>query len=279
MTELGGPCYFIDWPAAMLRFTGGDRATFLHNLCTADIKAMKVGEAREAFFTNVKGHVLAHALIYCLNDSLDVLVFQQDASELASHVDRYLIREDVQINAESLRPVLLVGQTNNDPAPRWLRFPLVTGFAWIDPTGEVQPAETLGYAVGDHSQFTAVRVASGWPLADVDFAEGTLPQELSRDAAAISFTKGCYLGQETVARLDALGRVNKQLVRVRRQGAGELTKDMPLIDGEKTVGTLTSVAKLGETYAALAMVRRGSNASGARLQTSAGDVVVEAVAN
>jgi hypothetical protein len=68
--------------------------------------------------------------------------------------------------------------------------------------------------------------------------EKALPQELGRDARAISFTKGCYLGQETVARLDALGHVNRRLVAVAVDGALPPASDV-LADGT-SMGTLTS---------------------------------------
>src|SRR4029453_1620592 len=56
------------------------------------------------------------------------------------------------------------------------------------------------------------RIEAGFPLFGRDITDDNLPQEVGRDAKAISFTKGCYLGQETVARIDALGHVNRSLV-------------------------------------------------------------------
>lgn len=277
MPQSDHPLLFTDWPAAMLRLAGDDRATFLHNLCTADINAMHSGDIREAFITNVKGHVLAHAMVYCRDESLDLLVLQRDTGELATHFDRYIIREDVQIETDIRQPVLTLGAAGDIAPATALRFPIVQ-HAWIDPPAANATDESPAGAEGSEAQLAAARVASGWPLAGVDFAEGTLPQELSRDAVAISFTKGCYLGQETVARLDALGRVNKQLVRLRADAHAPLEVDMPVCDGENQVGVLTTVATLGDSAAGLALIRRGSNAPGTRLQTAAGQVVVETIA-
>jgi folate-binding protein YgfZ len=99
----------------------------------------------------------------------------------------------------------------------------------------------------------------------VDFDGSNLPQEVGRDAQAISFRKGCYLGQETVARIDALGHVNKRLCTVRlvaEAGAGD-----ELFVGDKSVGRVTSASYSPQldTWLALAMVRRGHNEPGARL--------------
>ena len=83
----------------------------------------------------------------------------------------------------------------------------------------------------------AVRIEEGRPEA-VDIPEKTLPQELGRDARAISFTKGCYLGQETVARIDALGHVNRRLVAVAVDGP--VAVGAALRSAGETVGTITS---------------------------------------
>src|SRR5437764_9919773 len=64
----------------------------------------------------------------------------------------------------------------------------------------------------------SARLEAGFPLFGLDITDDNLPQEVARDAKAISFTKGCYLGQETVARIDALGHVNRLLVRLRVDG-------------------------------------------------------------
>jgi tRNA-modifying protein YgfZ len=68
-----------------------------------------------------------------------------------------------------------------------------------------------------HEALEIVRIEAALPQFGTDISDANLPQEVNRDAAAISFTKGCYLGQETVARLDALGHVNRLLVPVRWQ--------------------------------------------------------------
>ena len=78
-------------------------------------------------------------------------------------------------------------------------------------------------------RFDAARIEAGMPLFGVDFDDSNLPQEVGRDAEAISFTKGCYLGQETVARIDALGHVNQRIVGVRFSGT-----EVPAVGTELT---------------------------------------------
>jgi len=92
------------------------------------------------------------------------------------------------------------------------------------------------------SDFHTARVLAGFPWFGIDIDVSNLPQEADRDSLTLSFTKGCYLGQETVARLDALGQVQKMLVRWKIDGLVP-PPETRLMDGEKLVGRLSSVAE------------------------------------
>jgi hypothetical protein len=99
-----------------------------------------------------------------------------------------------------------------------------------------------------------------------------LPQEVNRDAHAISFTKGCYLGQETDARIDALGHVNRKLVLLRWQGPEPLQPGQDLKLEGQVVGRVTSAAwspRCGGSLA-LAYLRRGLDRPGTRFETEDG---------
>lgn len=258
---------FTDWPATTLLVRGDDRVSLLHNMCTADVRSMAVGEVREAFFTNVKGHVLAHALLACRDDAIAAILFQPEAESLVAQLSRYIIREDVDLTIAD-RPPLLAVATEPPGAGDWFAMPVLTSPAWI--CVDDQRVESH-FAAGDHEMFNHLRVGSAWPLQGIDFADGTLPQELNRDATAISFNKGCYLGQETIARLDALGHVNKQIVLVE----GDAAKVGGVLHHQdKEVGAITSAASCEQRQLGIAMVRRGSNATGTLLDCNGGQVVV-----
>jgi hypothetical protein len=127
--------------------------------------------------------------------------------------------------------------------------------------------------------FAAVRIEAGLPLFGVDFNADNLPQEVGRDAVAISFTKGCYLGQETVARIDALGHVNRQLAGVRFSGEAAPAAETKLTHAGAEVGQVTSASYSPQLKAplALAMLRRGHNSPGAQLDSPAGAAEVVAL--
>ena len=121
-----------------------------------------------------------------------------------------------------------------------------------------------------------VRIEDELPLLGVDFDSSNLPQEVNRDHAAISFTKGCYLGQETVARIDALGHVNQKLVGLKFAGEQVPAVGLELMSDDKVVGRVTSSCWSPAENAPLAIgwVRRGSNDEGAQLQSECGEATV-----
>ena len=130
----------------------------------------------------------------------------------------------------------------------------------------------------DVSQFHALRVKAGFPWYGIDLDDKNLPQELDRDAMAISFTKGCYLGQETVARLDALGQVQKKLVLWQVNSAKCPPVDTQLTVGENVVGRLTSVTDgdRPDQWLALGYARRTHFETGSTAQWKGeGDAVVQ----
>jgi folate-binding protein YgfZ len=131
--------------------------------------------------------------------------------------------------------------------------------------------------------FEIARIEAGIPFYGLDISDKNLPQEVNRDAQAISFTKGCYLGQETVARIDALGHVNRVLVGVRfagtvppPTGTEVFPADGQGSEGKSTIGAVTSAAyshRLGAPLA-LAYVRRGHNQTGTQLGSPIGPAQV-----
>jgi folate-binding protein YgfZ len=124
-----------------------------------------------------------------------------------------------------------------------------------------------------------VRIEAGVPLYGADITEDNLPQEVNRNDQAISFTKGCYLGQETVARIDALGHVNRTLVGLKFTRGAAPDPGCELTAGETAVGRVTSVAfspRLGAAVA-LGYVRQGHNQPGARLASVCGEAEVVAL--
>lgn len=135
----------------------------------------------------------------------------------------------------------------------------------------VDELQTAGAQQLAESVFHQLRVPHRFPWFGTDLDDRNLPQEADRDALAISFTKGCYLGQETVARLDALGQVQKKLVLWRISSNQPPATGTELSHDGRVVGRLTSVVAdpAGDGYLALGFARRSHFEAGAEAQTAA----------
>jgi tRNA-modifying protein YgfZ len=264
--------------------TGGDRQTFLHNFCTNDIKRLQPGESCEAFFTNVKGKIVGHGLVANRPEEITIVGPPGQSPRLIEHLDRYVIREDVQLRGTTAEQCSILICAENSgairPAYNWpLLGSIPCKLAMVDHSSRTAFKDELtnrGFISCSLDAFNVLRIEAGTPLFGVDFDESNLPQEVGRDRQAISFTKGCYLGQETVARIDALGHVNQRLVGVRFAADGVPDAGTELSRGGATAGRVTSAVfspKLGAPLA-LAMVRREHQAVGSRLQSDYGECEV-----
>lgn len=231
-----------------LTLRGRDRATFLHNFCTNDIVRTPVGGGCEAFLTTAQAKILAwfHAFV-----EADAIYLDADPGRgpvMVQHLARYQISDDVTFEdltgqvavwhicgpaaAERLSSLLNMPSlpsrehehTLAQVAGQLIRVRRLSrlGLAGWDivcdpPTARHLVGEALktkvsplGYAAAE-----VLRVEAGWPVFGRDLNESNLPQEVGRDSVAISFSKGCYLGQETVARIRAYGHVNRMLCGLR----------------------------------------------------------------
>lgn len=291
-----------------IELTGADRTAFLHNFCTNEIRKLQPGGGCEAFITSTQGKILGHVLVFCRADSLVLETVSGQGQALIAHLDRYLIREKVELHDRGTeRGELLVGGAQSESLMRGLtdtNLPAsINGNADIELAGiavsirrvEItspasflvacsaaetdavrQAIEQAGGMACSDEVFDIARIEAGWPLYGRDITDKNLPQEVSRDAQAISLVKGCYLGQETVARIDAMGHVNRHLVGVKFGGDDVPANGCELFGAEKVVGHVTSAAHSPKLDAplALAYVRREQSAIGTKLSSAAGEAEI-----
>lgn len=277
--QVDGPLLFDVSSRTQIEVTGRDRVKFLHSFCTNDIKKLQPGQGCEAFVTNVNGKVLGHIFVFAERDSLWLESVAGAAATLLPHFDRYVITEDVRFTDRSAEfgELLLTGASSVEllkrlglsvsSLPRYGhlahgsdRLPLrsVRQVDWFDPPtwllsmpvaqlDEVRKTLTQAAAcLADNDEFQSLRIAAKFPLYGIDITEENLAQEVGRTELAISFTKGCYLGQEPIARIDAIGHVNRQLCRLELSSGppppvGATILDKPFPDG-KPIGAITSAA-------------------------------------
>jgi folate-binding protein YgfZ len=253
-----------------IEISGGDRVRFLHSFTSNDIKRLKPGQGCETFLTNIKGKVVAHFFVFCHENSLwlDGTPGQQDA--IVSHLRKFVLIDDVQFHprgderadlyvtgplaAELLQwegGLAVGGHVRRENENRIIDFHRVDLFGApgflvstpVDQKDEVKRGfASVGVPEGSRELFEAMRIEAGYPQFGLDFTEDHLAQEVARTKQCISFNKGCYLGQETIARLDAVGHTNRELRRLRFKTSVVPNAGTPVFDaaGETELGTVTS---------------------------------------
>lgn len=250
----------LDQPL-LIEVSGDDAGKILHNLTTNQVLSLSVGASVETFVTDVRGWVVAHGMLFRLEESRWWLVGQHpDSEKVASHIDRYIIREDARVTDLSplatieFYPDQLAGGTKADTLQHIAFVALGRNSALSVAVSD----SALGNCVttGRSPDWQRLRIGNRWPIMGEDIWEKCIPQELDRNAQAISFTKGCYLGQETIARLDALGQIQKKLCLLKIDGTS-VQPGAAILADDKEVGTVSSVASEFDTTFALGVIRRG----------------------
>jgi len=301
-------------PLTVLELTGADRNKILNNLCTQDLRSLQSGQSKESFMLDVKGRTISHGSVACLDSRTLWISSPGQAHRLVPHIDRYIIREDAMVRDVSdvflpylLRPESPWMQTHRTELLETKECSEVFGnqaisiqVPWLGPgtllvlatpgtqssqiaqlSSVCHPSQTPNLQTHDGSDWETLRIENFWPWYGVDIDERNLPQEIGIDARAISFNKGCYLGQETVARLDALGQVQKKLslVELRTDSGWKFSGPTELMLSGKSVGTVTSASPSDTIengrglWIGLAMLRRGHMEPGSQFATDDGVVV------
>lgn len=249
-------------PYRLLHVTGRDRVALLHNMTTADVRALASGAACEASLVDQKGVLLDWVMIHAQADVHTLVLHASRADAVTAWLERYIITEDVSLtgpNAEdsvwavvSKDGVADTATQANNPATVWQipgfreRARLFSGGP-EQATSWKQSLETAGWVKQDLADLECVRVAWGIPAPHHDFDARTNPWE-ARLADAVSDNKGCYLGQEVVARLKNYDKVQRALIGLEVKDSGvphpgdELfATDDP--EKQRPLGRVTSVCR------------------------------------
>lgn len=234
-----------------LRVTGPDRAKFLQGLLTNDVLKLAEGQGLYAALLNAKGRMLADMKVYALPDALILDLDREIMQKTFDLLNRYRLVSKATLEDMGDSTVQL--GIHGPEAGRWLEKVLGkalppepvlshTVCPWqghgvhvirSDYTGEegfdlIAPAEAAaalwkalweagapaGLQALGHAALESLRVEAGIPRYGPDMNENTFPPEAGLEEKAISYTKGCYMGQETIARIKTYGQVHRKLVGV-----------------------------------------------------------------
>jgi folate-binding protein YgfZ len=281
-----------------VKITGKDAQNFLHRMISNDVQSLQPGKGIWALFLDIKGHVQGDFKLYRFQDFMMMVLQHYALERVIKGLDRYVISEQLrmidvseefglfQILGPNATAVLQSKGVQSLPSDE-LSFQsasingieseiirIGTGYSILVPAASA--TDLLNFLdlqpIGQRA-FNIFRIETGLPVLDLDFDDTNLPQE-SRLDKAISFNKGCYLGQEVIARLDAQGHVNKILMGL--ESEAELKPEQKLYFGEKEIGRITSSAysPLKKLNVGLGYVRREHAKDGQTLQSGADNTTV-----
>jgi tRNA-modifying protein YgfZ len=219
-------------------FSGPDAVRFLNDLISQEVADMAPGSVRRSLLLGPQGK-LDHILWALRGDELVGLVTSEGrGGELATTLGRYRIRVKVDIETEE-RPLWVVMGKSVDGWSGVRDGSLEADVSWRATPRCLVAGDRPDLEAGSTGDYETARILSGEPAWGVDVDEGTIPQEAGLVEESVDFTKGCYLGQELVARIDSRGRVVRKLRLLELDGPVEPGAEVS-VDG-KPVGVLTSV--------------------------------------
>jgi folate-binding protein YgfZ len=297
--------YSLEW-RAKISLTGGDRVRWLNGMVTNNVRDLAPGHGVYAFLLNAQGHIQADLYVFHRGESLLVDAEQSQRDKILQLFDHYIIADDVEVTdiSDKLTALGLTGPESQAVLTRaGLSFPDLAylQFAdtqwkgvsctvlhsgeeakeswqvWIEP-GHVRELWEALVKAGAKPAGTAAlnlfRIARAIPQFGQDIRERDLPQETGQ-TRALSFTKGCYLGQEIVERIRSRGAVHRNFtgfavdgplpepgakIQVDNKEVGEITSSaiLPLPDGDRKValGYLRREAAGKELHASSATLKQ-----------------------
>jgi folate-binding protein YgfZ len=296
---------------AYLAFTGPDRVRYLNAILTNNVKDLSSGQGNVSLLLNPQGHILAEIETNALPDKLFCVSYAMIRERLIEWLDKYIIMDDVTLTDETHRFGTLAlegpkaaalvreisgvdigplrefssmdGAVDAIPCRIVKRSPGgVSGAEFVVPQENLaalwqvllEAARRHGGGPMGYAALSGLRLAQGVPWFGYDFGEKQIPHEAGLQDSHISYTKGCYTGQEIVERVRSRGQVNRQRVGLVFSGDAVPQAGSPLMMDGKEVGYVTRAAKAWDSVPArvlgMGYVRREAGAPGTVLQWANG---------
>lgn len=236
-----------------LRFTGPQRAWFLHQIMTQAFEDIAPGEARDTAMITAHGRMLGYLEVVATDDALLAHFEPSLLATLPDEIRRYVFATRVEIEDVSADTglVLVAGEG-------WERAASAVAGAVTHPTsslgvsaaylwlpvsevaGAIAALEGAGAGAASEDELEALRIARGVPRWGYEMDLKTIPQEAGIETRAVHFDKGCYVGQEAMAKIHFRGKVNRRLALIQADGGFE--RGAEVVAEGTTVGKVTSVA-------------------------------------
>lgn len=301
----GGVALLDEHTRLVLQVTGERAAEMLHGLLTNDVKHLRPGECLYTFMLTPKGRPVAELRLLRFPRFFWLDLPETCADAAISHLRKYLPPIYATFQAAGVARLGVLGPQAAEAVDAWAERPITEGVAplrsreldtayggavlagreaaegpgfdlYIEReqfdearSALVQHVVERGGRVASRQAWEILRVERGLPVHGIDFSEADLAQEAGQDARAISFDKGCYTGQEVVARIHFRGHVNR-ILRGFRLPASPVGPGAVLYEAERPRATLTSVVR-SPRYGTIGLgLARTEVAPGARLSLDKG---------
>jgi hypothetical protein len=274
---------------------GDDARIWLNGQVTNDLRPLVQGSSIYALAITVRGKIMADLWVLDRGAQLVLLLPEEARHAVLESFERQIIMEDVELVPEPLSRVIsiqgplahkVVEQVepslrdahSADELGQGGVFVLVPESELPDLLAQiVERAHALGGAAVDDAGFELARVRSGRARFGRDFSDQQYPQEAGLKERAVSFNKGCYLGQEVVCTLESRGRLSRALTQLIGDGDETPACDAEVFDAKgQAIGRLTSVVRDpdGNRVRALGYLKSAHTAPGTLLHAGTGDLVV-----
>src|SRR5918993_2901456 len=266
-----GAVVYVREDRGRVQLTGGDRRSYLQGLLTNDVGALASGEGCYAALLTPQGRMISDMRVHETGDAVLLVVPISAAPRVAAHLADFIFTEDAQVDdvTSGVAEMTVVGPRAAEVVglalpPSRNRRVVVAGIEVLAAGNDELSVAALdlyvendrlpalvaalaaeGVARVDEALFETLRIEAGTPRFGVDMDESTIPLEAAIEDRAISFSKGCYVGQEVIVRVmhRGGGRVARKLVGIAwPAGAGVPVRGTQLLSGDRQGGAGTSAA-------------------------------------
>jgi folate-binding protein YgfZ len=224
---------------------GADARTYLHSQLSQDIASMRVGDTRQSLLLQPTGKICGIVRVTCIDGETFLLDCDSGTGEaVLVRLNRFKIRvkAELSLGRETWTAVRNVTAPVDGAIPAWKG----DGSAW-DFRGDLSDTSI---PQGTQEDYETARICSSWPVMHIDVTESSIPAECGLTDVAVSFSKGCYPGQELVERMDSRSAVAPRQLRYTTVEEGTLVGQE--VRDEERIGVITSVCGCH----ALALFRR-----------------------
>lgn len=252
---------------AKWQLSGADRVRYLNGQVTNDVRSARADFALQACVTNVKGRIEGEIYLHAEGESL---IFDAPADlreTLGIRLERYIIADDAVLeditddwqlwhhiggeqSAEN-------GEHEGGRLIKSTRFGLPGHDLWLPTSSALPSALSPQLSATDAETFRILQRIPAWPS---ELNADTFPQEAGLEKTAMSFSKGCYIGQEILSRIKTTGKMPRELIAWQAVGSSDVIVGSHLHLGDRDIGTITSAARHPVTgsFVGLGSIRQGS---------------------